>query len=370
MDNDMPSRPVTRALRGLFLAGLTVLGIVSGPVSAQAEVKSVKIGVSGTSFLNLTYYYLLLPDLLGYWREEGYDVDVFPVSGSYEAVQQLAANNLDFAQIGAIAIIQSNTERGIPIRGVVTNGTLGVGIAVQKDGPIKSASDLRGQNIGIVSLSSSAVPLLNSYLNGNGLYADDVTLVATGVGASALNALESGRVQGLMYWRAALVGFENAGAKINILRDPAWAAMPDYTFATSQKTIDRDPKMVEGIARGIAKAMVFAAANPDCVRRLLWKKYPDTKPTGVDEERAVATDMALMTATLEDQRQAIALNPNGYTAATSVQAFGKYQDFLFKAGVLTREIEPVQFAMASEGLWAKVNDFDKVAIEKKASACK
>lgn len=359
-----------KTLKDMFLAGLIVVGIVSGPVSAQAELKPVKIGVSGTSFLNLTYYYLLLPDLLGYWQEEGYDVEVFPVSGSYEAVQQLAANNLDFAQMGAIAIIQSNTEHGIPVRGVVTNGTLGVGIAVKKDGPIKSAPDLKGHNIGIVSLSSSAVPLLNSYLNSNGLHADDVTLVATGVGASALNALESGRVQGLMYWRAALVGFENAGAKINILRDPAWATMPDYTFATSQKTIDRDPRMVEGIARGIAKAMAFAAANPDCVRRLVWRKYPDTKPTGVDEERAVATDMALIMATLEDQRQAIALNPNRYTAAASVEAFGKYQDFLFQAGVLSRKIEPVQFAIASEGFWAKVNDFDKVAIEKKAEVCK
>jgi NitT/TauT family transport system substrate-binding protein len=53
-----------------------------------------------------------------------------------------------------------------------------------------------------------------------------------------------------------------------------------------QKTIDTDPAMVEAIARGAAKATLYAQTNPDCARQIHWKNFPSTKPTGADEPRS------------------------------------------------------------------------------------
>jgi len=50
-----------------------------------------------------------------------------------------------------------------------------------------------------------------------------------------------------------------------------------------QSTIDRDPKMIEAVVRGSAKASLFALTNPDCARQVQWKHYPSTKPTGAEE---------------------------------------------------------------------------------------
>lgn len=122
--------------------------------SAQKQLKEVKIAIGGTTFVDISYYPLLLPSVLGYWKQEGYKVDVFPISGSSEAAQQLAAGNIDFGQMAGAVIIQANAQHSIPVRALITNFSLGWGVAVKKSGPIKTAADLKGKNIGIVSLSS------------------------------------------------------------------------------------------------------------------------------------------------------------------------------------------------------------------------
>jgi NitT/TauT family transport system substrate-binding protein len=327
--------------------------------------------VAGTTFLDISYYFLLLPGPLGYWAQEGYRAEPFAVPSSIDATQQLAAGNLDFAQMGSAVIIQSNTEHAVPVRSLVTNFALGWGLAVKKDGPIKTAKDLKGKSIGLVSLGSTAVILIKSFVKSNGLGPEnDVTLIATGVGAQALLALQSDRVQGLLYWSSALVGFQNKDPNLSIIKDPVWATLPDYSFATSERMIHEKPRMVEGITRGMVKAMVFAAANPDCARKLMWKYYPDSKPTGVDDAKAVSNDIAMISALLRDQASATALNPDGLFAAVSAKAMGAHQDLLFDAGLVTKKLDPASFIIGDgTTFWSKVNNFDKAAIEADAKAC-
>ncbi|MCG8273248.1 ABC transporter substrate-binding protein [Aquamicrobium sp. NLF2-7] len=357
--------------RTFLLAGAASVAMLAGACGAQAQdLQKVRIGVGGSNFLNLTYYYVLLPGPLGYWKEEGYDVEVFPVSGSAEAAQQLAINNLDFAEMNASAIIQANTEQKLPIQAIITTGTIGWGLSVARDGPIKTVADLKGKSIGVVSLSSGGIPLLNSFLKTNGLDPEnDVTLISTGVGAQAISAFNNGQVDALMYWGTATVGFRNAGLELETLSDPAWKGFPDFTFSAGKSVVEKDPAMVEGIARGMAKAMVFAAANPDCARKLQWKHYPDTKPTGMDEDQAAANDLSLISVILSEQAAAAELNGNGQVAGASVPAFGIYQDFLFDAGVLTSKVEPAQLVAGDDAFRERINNFDKAAIEAQAKAC-
>ena len=355
----------------LTLAASVAISSLAAVAAAQAPLQPVKIAVGGTSVLDISYYFLLLPGPLGYWEKEGYRVDVFPISGSSESAQQLAVNNLDFSEMSASVIIQANTEQSVPLRALITNFTLGWGIAVKRDGPIKTIADLKGKKVGIVSLASGGVPLFKSLLKNNGLDPEkDAILLATGVGAQPLLALQNDQVQGLIYWSSALVGFQNANPNLEILRDPAWAKMPDFSLATSQRVINEKPKMVEGISRGIAKAMVFAAANPDCARRLHWKFYPDARQTAVDEQKAISNDLAMISVLLKEQTDAAKMNLDGQVAGVSTQAMGSYQDFLFDAGILKKKVDPKNLVISDgPAFWSKVNDFDKAAIEADAKAC-
>ena len=284
---------------GLAISTLVVFPLATGSLAQDKPLKKVGLAV-GTTVLNVGYPMVTLPVTLGYWKQEGYDVDVQPVGASLQAIQQMVAGNADFAEVNASAIVQSNVKNNLPVRVVMDNGVIDWALAVDADGPIKSIKDIKGKTIGVFSLATGGIAYLNTYLRANGLDpGKDVDLVPLGLGAPPVEALRSGKVQGLLYWAAAISTFENTGLKLRKLMGEDWRTYPDYSMSTMQATIDKDPAMVIAIARGAAKASVFALANPDCALKLHWAKYPSTRPSGADEATLVRWDLNNQRAQLE-----------------------------------------------------------------------
>jgi NitT/TauT family transport system substrate-binding protein len=190
-------------LRGLpARAALVLAAVLLIAVQALAQstkpLKPVKIAL-GTQVVNVTYPWLTLPIALGYWRDEGYDVQVVTVGGSLQGIQQLVAGGVEFAQVNSTGLIQANADQNVPVRGLMGTGTIDWGVGVLADGPIKSVTDLKGKKIGIFSLGTGGAPLLKGYLRSNGIDPDkDVQIIATGAGAPALEARRADRVQALM----------------------------------------------------------------------------------------------------------------------------------------------------------------------------
>lgn len=362
-----------RCLLAVAMAlGLTTAWLTPGTALAQAAkpLKKVTIAAGGVTVLNVSYPWLMMPVALDYWKSEGYDVQVIAAPGSVQAVQQLATGNVDFAQVSSTVAIQANVTNNIPARVVMNNSVIDWAIAVPAEGKIKQVADLKGQRIGIVSLASGGLPLLRSLLKANGLDPDkDITIIPTGAGAPALEALRSGRVQGLMFWGAAIAGFENAGAKLRVLRNPDWARLPDFSLAVSQRTIDREPAMVEAIVRGAAKATLFALTNPACVRQLHWGRFPETKATGGDEATLARWDDHLLATQMASLKAAFEMNGGRLWGRATPEAFGRMQDFMLDAGLIERKLPPATFIIGSEGFFERVNSFDAQAVVRQAQAC-
>lgn len=354
---------------------VTSIALVAGtfPVTAHAAgeaLKPVTITV-GTQVINVGYPWLTLPIALGYWRDAGYDVKLVAVSGSPIGVQQMVAGSAEFAQVNSTALIQANTENSIAVRGLMETAPVDWGVGVPKNSSIQEVKDLKGKKIGIFSLGTGGTSLLKGYLRSNGLNPDtDVQIIATGAGAPALEALKNDRVQALMFWGQALVGFENAGMPLRILRDPSWATMPDFTFATMQKTIDSDPAMVEAIARGSAMATLFAQTNPDCARRVHWKTFPSSKPTGADEATLAKWDLALLEFQLKAMRDGYELRGGKWIGAMDAAAYGRMQDFMFQEKLIKRKLPPESMLISTPGFAAAINRFDHDAVITAAKACK
>lgn len=333
-------------------------------------LRKVTVAVGGVTVLNVSYPWLMMPLALDYWKDEGYDVNVIAAPGSLQAVQQLATGNVDFAETGANVVIQANVMNNIPIRAVMNNSVVNWGVIVPEDGPVKQMRDLKGKNIGIVSLASGGTALLQSFLRKNGLNPDiDVKLIATGAGAPALEALRSNRVQALMFWSAAITGFENSGAKFRIFRDPVWAQLPDFSLATSQRVIDQDPAMVAAIVRGAVKATLFAETNPDCVRKLQWAHFPDTKPTGAPELTLARWDDNVLRTQLDSMKSAYVLNGGRFWGSTTVESYERLQNFMQSVGLINKKLPPSTFVIQTPGFFEKVNDFDKNVVMKQATLC-
>jgi NitT/TauT family transport system substrate-binding protein len=343
--------------------------LFASPVQAQAPLKKVRIAV-GTTALNVSYPWLNLPLALGYWRQEGYDVQVLPVGASLQAMQQMVGGNADFAEVNSSVIVMANAVNEIPARTVMDNSVIDWGLGVPEDGPINSVQALKGKTIGVFSLATGGIAFLKSYLRQNGMDPDrDVNLVATGLGAPAVEALRSGRVQALLYWAAAFSGFQNAGLKLRILHPVDWRSYPDLSLSALQKTIDADPQMVEAIVRGAAKAMVFALANPDCVRRVQWHFFPNTKPTGADEATLVKWDMNLLNTQLDTLRDAFQLNGGRYYGAVDPAGFDRLQRFMLDSKQIESTLPPQTYLVNLPNFFERANNFDAAAVRQAAMTC-
>jgi NitT/TauT family transport system substrate-binding protein len=356
----------------LLLAAALLLPAPAAPAQqppAQQPLKKVRIAV-GTTVLNLSYPWLNLPVALGYWRDEGYDVEVLPVGASLQALQQMVGGNADFAEVNSSVIVQANVVNNIPVRTVMANGVIDWAVGVPADGAIRDVHDLKGKTIGVFSLATGGIAFLKSYLRQNGMDPDrDVTLVATGLGAPAVDALRTNKVQALLYWAAAMAGFENAGLNLRYLRAPDWRGYPDLSLSTLQKTAAADPKMVEAIARGAARATVFALANPDCVRQIQWERFPSTKPTGADDATLRKWDLRLLNAQLDTLRDGFALNGGKLWGNVDPVGFERIEAFMLESKQIPKTLPATTFLLDIPGFYERVNDFDAEATRAAAMAC-
>jgi NitT/TauT family transport system substrate-binding protein len=359
-------------IRTLVGAALVVgLASVGSPVGAQTALKKLKFGL-GTPVMNLTYPWASMPVALGYWSQAGYDVEVFAAQSSLQSIQQLNAGNLDFAEVNSAPIVQAVAGNNIPVRTVMVNTVIDWSLVALDASPIRDVKDFKGKTIGVSTLGTGGVALLNSFLSARGLKPnDDFALVAVGVGPAAVEALRSNRVQGLMYWGSAITSFEVTGLKLRYFFDPEWRHYPDFSMVTMQSTIERDPKMVEAIVRGAVMGSLFATTNPDCVRRIQWAKFPATKPTGADEAQLAAADLHRLEGQLQGMKQALEMGGGKLWGNVTAKDFARTEQLLVDTRVITKGVaNPADYVVSTPGFFEKVNTFDHEAVIRQAQECK
>lgn len=352
--------------RSLVLALATTVAPL--PVMADA-LQPVTITV-GTTVLNVGYPMLTLPLTLGYFADEGYDVRLEPVGASLQALQQLIANNADFAQVNSSVIIQANTENELPVRVAMGNGVIDWSISVPTDSDIHTATDLNGKTIGVFSLATGGIALMNSYLSSEGMDPQrDIELIPLGLGAAPVQALRNGQVDALLYWASATAGFENAGLDLRQIVADDWRTYPDFSIATMAGTAETDPDKVVAIARSIAKGTIFALENPECAVRMHWAEYPETKPTGADEDTLLQWDLNYINAQLASLSEGFALHGGEQWGSINVDAYDRLQKFLQETGVISRIIDAMDYPVSIENFAERVSDFDADEIRSAARAC-
>lgn len=161
---------------------------------APAAAQSLKAGYISKD-LNYLPFFIALKK--GFYAKEGIPIDLVSIGRSDIQLQALVAGELHFANINADNIIIWN-ER--------TNGNLKVAAGSSNAAPyqligakhIKRIEDLKGQRLGVNSLSGGATSILLSYLKSKGLiHPRDFSMSVIAGGTPArLSALESGAVAG------------------------------------------------------------------------------------------------------------------------------------------------------------------------------
>jgi NitT/TauT family transport system substrate-binding protein len=347
---------------------LAVLGLLASIVPAPgsaADLRKVAINFGLTYVPVGNSPVFSVPQAMGFWKEEGLDVQVQLANGSGTAMQQLIAGQVA-GSVGGVPPVMTLINKGAPIITAASINSRNVYYpVVLETSAIKTIADMKGAKVGIVSAASSNVYWIKSMLQKHGLDPEkDITLVSVGSGPAALQALTSGRIDVLQLFEAAYDQIELSGTKLRRFdHDPDFNSLA-FTFGMVVRldTFNNDPDVLVRVLRGIAKGIVYAKAHPVDAVRMHWKVYPLAKPQGVSDEQALANDVVIIKSALKNHAW-IDQKKFGYEKAESVIAI---RDVLKQFGELDTALPPERYF--DPKLVDKINDFDQaeVAVRKPA----
>lgn len=304
----MRDRNVSR--RGfLRVAGAVAGALAAGPsvrpggvrrASAAAGTLKRAVLVYGVQTLDVTTaFFGAVPQALGYYRDEGIEVDVQTVGGASAAINLLTSGQAQFSSHGTAGLFAA-VDKGAAVKGFICQiPDYFVSLAVLRDSPITAADQLRGKTIGVNAIGGAPDLVMHALAQKQGwVVGKDVEFLAVGTGVPALDALRKGRVHALALWDAIFATYEFLGTQLRYFRpDPLPSIGFTHTSNALAKTIQEDPALVTAMARAQARSIVFmAAADPAELTRLHYKAYPATRPTGMSEADAVRQGVELLKA--------------------------------------------------------------------------
>ncbi|MEQ8899548.1 MAG: ABC transporter substrate-binding protein [Roseovarius sp.] len=304
-----------------------------------------------------------VPQHLNCWEDAGLDVEIQP-SRSSAAVQALVTGGVDFVLAGPAASIVA-ASKGADVQAVYLNIRKNfVFLTVPEDSDIQSLEDFKGKNVGVYSYGAQQYRVFRGMVAEAGLDPDeDVTWLETGAGAQAVAALESDRVDAWGTWDSQLATAENMGLKFRRFTTPEaeklnWGS----SVFTTKAYADEHKEAVGDFLRCIAEGTAFTIANPEAAIRAHWEIYPESKPSNLSDEEAMAQALNIVNTRMEfvdpGPDGVFGLMPDGSAAATV--------KFMRDNDILEDEVDPEKL-FTNEFVEA-TNDFDRKAIEEKAKS--
>ena len=179
---------ILRAVRTILI----VCGLVW--TSAPARAETITIAVGGID--KLSYLPARLTERLGYFADEGLDVQLIGTAGGVQAENQLVAGQAQ-AVVGFFDHLLDLQSKGKRLLAVVQMGkvpNLAMLVATTKGDAVHEVKDLKGMTLGVTALGSSTAYLTQYLALKAGLPRDGVHLLAAGEGNIFIASMQHGAI--------------------------------------------------------------------------------------------------------------------------------------------------------------------------------
>jgi len=243
-----------------LLAGLVVLAIATSlPAQAPQAPKKLTLGMAVTP-PNLVHIPPYLAKDLGYFKEEGLDVEIVSFEGGVGSLRTVMAGSLDLALTSGDPPILARVQ-GAPIKMIVsTSPRLEAVMTVQ--GNIKEVKDLKGKKLGIQEPNGFADIFTRRLLARAQIKPDEVQIISTST-AGRVPALVTGQVDtGVLHVEQAIRAIKRSPNLKNLVN--FWEIFPDAFYnviVTQEKTLKEKPELVEAFVRAVIKANRYVYRN-------------------------------------------------------------------------------------------------------------
>ncbi len=278
-DSNSGVRAIAR-LAGAALLAVTFAGTASW---AQAPEKpNVSLAVGGKA--GLYYLPLTIAERLGYFKDEGLNVEISDFAGGAKSLEALIGGSVDVVS-GAYEHTINMQAKGQHIVAFVLMGrapAISIGVATEKAANVHGPKDLKGFKMGVSAPGSSTNIALNFYLAQGGLKPSDVSIIGVGSTAGSLAAMRSGQIDGMSNVDPVMTMLEQK-KEVKILVDTRTpkgtealygGPMPAATLYTHDEFIKKYPRTVQALANAIVRADKWLAkAGPSDVLKTVPEAY-------------------------------------------------------------------------------------------------
>lgn len=357
------SKAYRRLLYGL--AGVTVLGLAacsSGADAGGGNPSDITFAVGAPVLIDSTAPYGSVPKAMGYWKDEGLNVNIQPTKGATESMQLLLAGKSDIANGGSAAFYQAAAKS--PELRVVSLQTKNIWqVVVPQGSDIKSIADLKGKTIGVQSLSSASNLFGRAAVGASGLNPEsDVKWLSVGVGNQAAQGLRDGTIDAYATYDGPSGVVSTAlGKELVNLPTPLDEIPGLLGIATTDEFLKNNREIVAKFLKGTYMGAVFAAANPGAALQIHWQEFPDQKPKNMSTQQAIERTLPNV-----ESRYASGAEP-GSSGKFGDVPMGKVQksiDFMVEHGILEQSVDASQ--IVDLGVSGAASEFDVAGVEKQA----
>jgi NitT/TauT family transport system substrate-binding protein len=256
--------------------------------SPTGELTKIKVG-----FVPVTVFApIFVAKDLGFYAEEGLDVDLEPFPGGADPVVLTASGELDAAFVGVGPAFWNGASQGLPMKIIAPGHAEGDPVATPlmiskkncDEGKITSVADLKGKKVSVNARGATEY-WLNAALETGGLTIDDVDLQVLPF-PDAVAALQSGAVDAAMVGEPLATQAERDGIAIRLASSFAVQDIQPTTIIGNEKWLAEHPDQAEGFVTGYMRASKLLAEgglNDPAVQAII-EKY-----TGVPAELVAAS---------------------------------------------------------------------------------
>jgi NitT/TauT family transport system substrate-binding protein len=328
----------------------TALAVVTVPAVAQ---ELTPVNMINPLPRSTNFFPLVVAEALGYFAEEGVEVNLLPSDTSIPYVAFVQNGQADLAMLDPVETINARLA-GANINTVfevMQNAPEAIGVL--DSSAYDSVDDLVGTTVGLVSDRDRA--FLQAALSVVGKSIDDVTTVVLGEsGPTLAAAIRDGQVSAISGAAPDWIALNANGINVRLITPEELLASPANTFAINADMIEEKRKAVEGFLRAWSKGMYVSKVNPEMVAQALRKGVP------AEWENEAAGQLFL------DMSIGMNLSTTERLGDLQSDVWTALQPRLVSSGATAELVDVSTFL--NDTYIAAANDFDRAQVEADAAA--
>lgn len=266
----------------VFALGLALAASPAALAQDKPEKPDLKLSVGGKPLLY--YLPLTVAERMGYFKDEGLNVEIADLGGGAKSLQALMGGSVDVTTGSYEHTIQMQAQ-GKPLVALAQLGRYpGIAFAVrtEKVASYKGPADLKGMKIGVTAPGSSTNFLVNLMLAHAGLKPDDVSIIGVGGGPSAVAAIKRGEIDAMSNTDPVISQLESQDL-VKVMTDTRTAAgtkevyggpYPAAVLYVPPAFAEANPKTTQAVVNALVRALKFMAkSTPEEIAAKMPEEY-------------------------------------------------------------------------------------------------